>query len=157
MAIFKGYADDSRPNERVWAIGGYVANEFQWEDFQRNWPSMLAHHGVPYLHMREMAKPTGVYKKWHPPKDHEPEQEAFFKHITKFICDYWLRGFFSITRVSDLNRFNSETGLKLDPYALAAYGCMLMIAGDYQYTTAEIVFDHVEKVSSKFRCGDGLS
>jgi hypothetical protein len=61
MAMLKGYADDSRPNNRIWAVGGYAGHDLQWEKFEADWPKMLAKHGVPYFHMREMGDPNGVY------------------------------------------------------------------------------------------------
>jgi hypothetical protein len=150
MAVIKGYADDSRPNDRIWAVGGYAGNELQWERFEELWPKMLERHGVPYFHMREMADPNGVYAKWHPFKDHYDEVAAFFADMTKVIGEEcFLRAFFSITRVKDLERFNAETGLSLQAYPMAAYGCMLGIANDLQGLTIEIIFDHVEKISSK--------
>jgi hypothetical protein len=150
MAMIKGYADDSRPNDRIWAVGGYAGHELQWERFEEDWPRMLNRHGVPYFHMREMADPKGVYAKWHPFEKHQDEVVAFFTDLTQIIIDCWLRPYFSITRVNDLKRFNAEYGLDLDPYSLAAYGCMLGIAKDHlNGVTAQITFDHVEKVASK--------
>jgi hypothetical protein len=150
MASIKGYADDSRPNDRIWVVGGYAGHDLQWEQFEHDWPEMLEKHGVPYFHMREMGKPNGVYAKWHPFKEHQTEVAAFFADLTKVITDCWLRPYFAITRVKDLERFNAEHGLNLEPYSLAAYGCMLMIAKDHlRGATAEIVFDHVEKVTSR--------
>ncbi len=150
MAMLKGYADDSRPNDRVWAVGGYVGHDLQWEKFEADWPKMLAKHGVPYFHMREMGDPNGVYKKWHPPKAHYDEIAGFFIDVVKVISDCWLRPYFSISRTKDLERFNAENSLDLEAYPLAAYGCMLQVASDFpKGVTAEIIFDHVEKVSSK--------
>ncbi len=128
MTIIKGYADDSRPNDRVWAVGGFLGNDLQWEYFEGAWPKVMARHGVPYFHMREMADPNGVYKKWQPAKEHYDEIAAFFSDMIQVIVDCWLRPFFSIIRVNDLEQFNSENGLNLQAYPLAAYGCMLAAA-----------------------------
>ena len=149
MAVIKSYFDDSRPNDRIWAIGGYAGHDLQWEEFETRWPAMLDKHDVPYFHMREMGKPNGVYSKWHPPKEHESERAAFFNDLTQVIGDCWLRGFWSITRVDHLERFNSETGMRLEPYPLAAYGCMLMLGYEYENISIEMFFDRVEKVTSK--------
>jgi hypothetical protein len=150
MAMLKGYADDSRPNDRIWAVGGYLGHDLQWDAFEAAWPKMLAKHDVPYFHMREFGKPTGVYQKWWPPKDHHGEIAAFFADIVEVISHCWLRPYWSITRVNDLARFNAQNGLALEAYPLAAYGCMLGVGKDHlSGVTAEIVFDHVEKVSSK--------
>lgn len=149
MAVIKGYVDDSHPNDLVWAIGGYVANHYSWADFERRWQEMLDRHGVPYFHMRELANPNGVYAKWHPPERFEPERKQFFRDITNVICDLHLRGFWSLARIKDVERFNNEAGLKLEPYSLAAYGCMLSLAREFQKELFELIFDHVEKVTSK--------
>ena len=95
------------------------------------------------------GSPTGVYRKWWPPQEHEAERKAVFEDVTKIICDCYLRGFWSITRINDLNRFNSENGLSLDPYSLAAYGLLLVLATEYRDIDIDVVFDKVEKVDNK--------
>jgi hypothetical protein len=154
MAMIKGWTDDSRRDDRgVWAVGGFVGNDLQWEYFEEHWPKVMAKHGVPYFHMKEMGDPNGVYRKWHPAKEHYDEVAAFFADMILVISYCWLRPVFSLTRMADLNRFNAETGQLLEPYPLAAYGCMLGAAKQYDHPTEvpiiELVFDHVEKVSSK--------
>jgi hypothetical protein len=62
-----------------------------------------------------------------------------------------LRGFYSIVRFDDLERFNRDHGFSLEPYPLAAYGCLVAIVREYSEIPAEIIFDHVENVSSKLR------
>jgi len=149
----KGYLDDSRKGDRVWAVGGFIANDFQWQEFEDKWPEIMAKHGVPYFHMREMADPNGVYKKWHPFKEHYDEVAAFFSDMIQLVAHCWLRPIFSVTRIADLERFNSGSGLNLEAYPLAAYGCMLGAAKQYdapgQVPIVELIYDHVEKVSSK--------
>jgi hypothetical protein len=151
MVVVKGYADDTRQDGRSWVVTGYAANTLQWEFFEAEWPKMLARHGLPYVHMREMASPTGVYAKWHPPKEHEEEKAAFFADMVKVIKDHSLRPFFSVVRINDLNRFNAETGLNLQPYPLAVFGCVLSLVRHHlsPQDTVEIVFDRIEKVYSK--------
>lgn len=60
-----------------------------------------------------------------------------------------LTGFNCLVRLQDLARFNAENRLDLQAYALAAYGCMLLVGEDYLGRPTELVFDHVEKVHSK--------
>lgn len=148
-ALVKAYVDDSRQENCFWALGCYAGNSFQWEDFEPIWSAMLKKHGVPYFHMRELGSPTGVYRKWWPPQEHEVERKAFFEDVTRIICDCYLRGFWSITRIGDLSRFNSENGLSLDPYSLAAYGLLLVLATEYGNIDVDVVFDNVEKVNYK--------
>ncbi len=109
---------------------------------------------VPYFHKREMGSPTGVYAKWHPCKEHKSEMDAFHADIVKVINGHSLLPFFSVVRTDDLDRFNAENELSLEPYPLAAFGCALSLASRLRpylgpKGTAKIVFDRVEKVSSK--------
>ena len=48
-----------------------------------------------------------------------------------------------------MNWFNTEHGLALQPYSLAAYGCMLIIGKEHVGHLVELIFDHVEKVELK--------
>jgi hypothetical protein len=149
MAILKGYADDSRPGDRIWVVAGYLGNDVKWQVFESEWPILLAKHDIPYFHMKELGRQGGAYAKWHPLKDHYVEIAAFFDDMTALIGRLRLNGFFSIVRISDLERFNAETGLTIEAYPLAAYGCALMIAGEYRNLTSEVFFDRVEKAHSK--------
>lgn len=148
MAIFNGWIDDSLRGN-VWAVGGYVGAEHRWEMFNTMWPMALANHDVPYFHMREMAKPKGVFAKWHPPQDHRAELADFFGGLAKVVSDSCLVGVLSLVRLKDLERFNKEYRLGLEPYPLAAYGCMLMAARDNPGMSTELVFDHCEGIGSK--------
>jgi hypothetical protein len=69
-----------------------------WEGYKEMWPMALANHEVPYFHMREMADPNGVFKKWHPFNEHYDEVADFFSGLTKVIGYCHLRSFFSIAR-----------------------------------------------------------
>jgi hypothetical protein len=149
MAILKGYADDSKPGDRIWAVAGYLGNDLKWECFEEKWPKLLAKHDVPYLHMKEIGRPNGPFAKWHPLKEHNAETAALFSDVTDLISECWLTGFWSIVRLADLDRFNSEMGMSLEPYPLAAYGCLLMIANEYGNLTSEIFFDRADKIYSK--------
>jgi hypothetical protein len=145
----KGYFDDSQTTGQAWSLSGYMGNPYAWEDFDGLWRIALDTHGVPYFHMREMQDPDGVYAKWYPAKKHEAELAAFFSDLAKVIRQCHLYPFSCLVRLKDLNRFNAEHGLNLEPYPLAAYGCMLLVGKDYTGHPVELVFDHVEKVKSR--------
>lgn len=146
---FKGYFDDSQTSGQVWAIGGYVGEHSDWDDFEATWAMALANHQVPYFHMREFQDPNGVYRKWYPAKDHEAELADFFSGLGKVIYRSFLQPFSCLVRLKDLERFNRGHGLNLQPYSLAAYGCMLLVGKEFTNRPVELVFDHVEKVESK--------
>ena len=147
--MIKGYFDDSRTSDEVWAVAGYVGSDQHWGTFEEMWPTALANHDVPYFHMKEMADPNGVYKKWHPPQDHDAEKADFLGGLAKVIRYSKLEAFASIARVKDLQRFNLESGLKIEPYPLAVYGCMIILGIEHEDQPIELIFDHVEKVESK--------
>jgi hypothetical protein len=149
MAVLKGYFDDSQTTDRIWSIAGYVGDDPHWAEYEAMWPLVLATHDVPYFHRKEMSKPNGQFKKWYPAQEHETELAAFQGDLAKVIGRSGLKAFGSIVRIKDLNRFNAESGLRLDPYSLAAYGCMLIVGKDYLGHSVELIFDHVEKVDSK--------
>jgi hypothetical protein len=153
LAVLKGFFDDSQTNEAqgcpTWSVGGYIGDDFHWENYLEFWPMALANHDVPYFHSREIMKPNGVYQKWHPLKDHLTEIDAFVADLTKVIIQSQLRGITCIVRKPDLERFNAEKGLCLEPYPMAVYGCLIAISKEYLFEPMELFFDHVEKVDSK--------
>jgi hypothetical protein len=55
--MISGYFDDTRTNDTIWVVGGYVGYPNQWEVFEDLWNAALTRHDVPYVHMREMGKP----------------------------------------------------------------------------------------------------
>jgi hypothetical protein len=148
MAILKGYMDDSQ-QDHVWAVGGYVSNDGGWQEYEHLWCEMLKRHNVPYFHMKEMGQQDGVYKHWHPREWHQSEVDLFFKDATKIIHDCRLHGVWSIVRKNDLDRFNREFGLQLEPYSLAAYGCLNAISWLFADVTVEMIFDHCDKIDKK--------
>jgi hypothetical protein len=157
MPVLRGYFDDSRTGREIVTIAGYVGDADQWDHYETMWPMALANHDVPYFHMKEMASPTGVYKKWHPPEDHSSEIADFFRGLVRVIGTSNLRGFGATVRVGDLAKFNSERNLSVDAYSLAVYGCMLEIAQKYIDEPVEMVFDHFEKVESKLAAAYGYA
>ena len=149
MAAVRGWLDDSR-RDAIWCVGGYIGGDFHWEYFDEHWPIALRAAGVPYFHMKEMAKPNGTFAKWYPAQDHESELRTFFSSLTNVIAESHLFGILSVVRCTDLYRFNSERGLALEAYPLAAYGCMLLAARQHlRGMPIQLVFDKVEKVELK--------
>jgi hypothetical protein len=146
--VIKGTLDDSR-RDGLWAVAGFVGFVDQWEDFEAAWHRLLDTHGIPYLHMKEMGNPEGVYKKWHPPQEHYEETANFFSDVAKTIGRCGIQGFGAITRIRDLEKFNAEKNLDLQPYPLAAFGTLIALWNRHPREPVELFFDHVEKVQSK--------
>jgi hypothetical protein len=149
MAAFvKGYVDDSRRGP-IWAIAGYLAEAETWDAFERQWREALARHAVPYFHMRELRASSGPYAKWHPHGEHQEAIVAFIADLTSVVRRNSLAAICSLVRQNDLDRFNAEHGTSLEPYPLAAYGCMVLAARQNPKRRIELVFDNIEKVHSK--------
>jgi hypothetical protein len=59
VAVIRGYFDNSGdandPQHNVLTLGGYLANEGQWEKFEGEWKANLDEFKLPYLHMKEFA------------------------------------------------------------------------------------------------------
>jgi hypothetical protein len=153
LAVLRGFFDDSRTDPAVgvssWSVGGYIGDDHHWENYLQCWPMALANHEVPYFHSKEMLKPNGIYSKWHPLHEHLGEIAAFMADLIKVITQSQLRGVMCLVRKPDLERFNAEKGLCLEPYPLAVYGCLIAISKEYFFESMELLFDHVEKVDSK--------
>ena len=78
--MFKAYFDASgHPAEgKVVSVAGFVAEETQWQHFQRNWQNTLDDFGVQALHMREFAHSVGEFTEW---KNDEPKRRDFLKRL----------------------------------------------------------------------------
>jgi hypothetical protein len=150
--IHRGWFDDSQTDDVVCTVGGYVAENERWQgDFLPMWDMTMATHGVPYLHMSKFADPNGPYKKWLPPGDPVKEQEKkqFLSACAFAIGTTGLKGFGATVRLADVERFNRDMGLKIDPYALGVYACAIEIDGMYPSGPIEVFFDRANKISSK--------
>src|SRR5262249_45367653 len=79
---------------------------------------------------------------------------SFLGALARAISRSQLKGFGSIVRIKDLDRFNRENQLRLEPYPLAVYGCMLWIGKQNPDAVVSAVFDHIERVSSKLKRAD---
>jgi hypothetical protein len=99
--------------------------------------------------MKEFNTPKGPYKKWLPAKEHKPQIAGFLAGLARTIGRSQLKGFGSIVRMKDLERFNREYGLSLEPYPLAAYGCMTWIGKANPGAVVSLIFDRAEQISSK--------
>jgi hypothetical protein len=103
----------------------------------------------PYEGDREITKPNGVYKSWHPLDQHYAEMAAFFSDVAKVIGRSGIHGIGGIARLVDLDKFNRETGLRLQPYPVAVYGTLIALWNLHEREPVDLFFDRVESVSSK--------
>jgi hypothetical protein len=151
MALLRGYFDDSETSGEILALAGYVGGADNWAVYNHLWTRVLEKHGVPYFHRKELSEQNGVFAKWYPASEHEPELAAFQADLAEVIGKSELRAFGSLVRIKHLNRFNAEHGLQLDAYSLAAYGCMLVLGREHFGDVIELTFDNPSKISSKLQ------
>jgi hypothetical protein len=75
VCVIKGYFDNSGdaedPQHTVMTVGGFIATQSQWADFEIRWNANLHKYSLPYLHMKEFAhfiKPFHIFsltRLWH--------------------------------------------------------------------------------------------
>jgi len=151
--MMRGYFDDSCTDGEVLAIAGFVGIERKWKRFDKLWPALLARHSVPYAHMKEMSSPSGPFAKWLPAKDHIDELKGYFSDMVGTLNSCKFDPFGSIVRIKDLQKFNSEKGLALDPYALAVYACVIQIKKRYFAPIINLFFDRFDQAQSRINKG----
>jgi hypothetical protein len=149
LAVITGYFDDTQSDQRLCTVAGLAGYPNQWELFERLWGAVLAAHGIPYFHMREMAATGGVFARWHPPETHQEDVSAFLRDAIAAIRDPYLHMFASIVHIRDLERFNADKGLDLKPYSLAVSACLTQLALHYPHLPVTAVFDRVEGIDDK--------
>jgi hypothetical protein len=85
MAFFT-YLDTSGsgldPNVKAISVGGFIAHETQWAEFEKEWPATLARFGIKEFHMKDFAHSKGEFREW---KDDKTRRDAFMEAITDVI------------------------------------------------------------------------
>lgn len=65
--MFSAFFDASgKADERVLAVGGYVASKEEWLSFDKEWNEILQDFGVQYFRMSEFINRSGQFKGWKP-------------------------------------------------------------------------------------------
>jgi hypothetical protein len=146
MAILKAYFDDSGdpkdPKHSCVTIAGYVSTVEGWDWFEHHWPEVMTRHGVPYLHMKELWDREGTYKTLKATPHAETEFLIDCIKTIQIAAEFCVS---STIRLADLEVFNSETGLALEPLALALYGCLVGLREEYPDAGIEIFVDRMTK------------
>ena len=89
---FRAYLDCSGsardPQSRVMTVGGYIATDSQWQDFEGKWAIVLRNFGVSSLHMNDYAHSTkgSEFESW---RGDEGKRREFMEALTLVIveCD----------------------------------------------------------------------
>lgn len=157
MAILKAYFDDSTAFDdshkpTLLTIGGYLSDVDSWERFDTDWKQVLDDAKVGYLHMKEFWDKDGVYK--HIKDDHEAE-EVFFRRLVQVIRNHTKFCTQTTILLGDLDRFNADHNLKLEPVALGVYGCLLALQLQFPRGDIEAIFDKFESADRAIHLGKG--
>lgn len=102
-----GYFDESasQKDTKVMTIAGYVSTEEKWVKFEKSWLAVMQQYNVPYLHMKEFAPCTGVFKDW---KGQEDKRKAFLADLIKVAKKNVHKGFVCSIRMQDFEEVNKE-------------------------------------------------
>jgi hypothetical protein len=146
MVVLKAYLDDSGsaddPTHSCITIAGYVSTVDGWDWFEHHWPRVLRRYNVPYLHMKELWNREGIYKEMKETAGAETDFLAECIQTIQIATEFHVS---ATVRLADLCEFNKETRLKLEPSALALYGCLIELRSKYPDSGIEIFIDNITK------------
>lgn len=150
MSTIKGYfdesGDDRDPQHSALSVAGYLGPAEGWPVFDAEWRSVLREFDVPYLHMRELQHRRGAFKSWGKGTSGEDDRTAsFLGALAAVIGRAKLEAFGAVVVLSDLKRFNAETGADVDAKALGIYACALGIRERYKTGVMELVLDRMDE------------
>jgi len=150
LVLLRGYFDDSKGEgeDAYLSLAGYIAPVATWNAFESKWQEALKRAGLPWLHLKEFASPTGIYANWYNGQ-REHEKIACFQSLIKVIHECQLSPIGAIIRIKDVERFNQEFRLILDSYTLALYFCLLELSLIYPSEELELILDRVPSGHSK--------
>jgi hypothetical protein len=145
-----GYFDESGdprdPQHAALAVAGYVGSQSAWAAFEDGWSAALSEFDISYLHMRELTKRIGAFAAWTKGDAvFEGRIEALLRRLAQVIGTAELKGFGATIVLKDVDRFNTETGLALDPKALAIFACALEVRRVFPDETLELLVDRMDR------------
>jgi hypothetical protein len=145
-----GYFDesgDSRDAQHgALAVAGYVGSQSAWAVFEHGWLAALSEFDVPYLHMRELTKRIGAFASWTKgDPDFDERVGRLLGRLAQVIGAAGLKGFGATIVLKDVDRFNTETGLRLDAKALAIYACALEVRQVFPVETLDLLVDRMDR------------
>jgi hypothetical protein len=136
------YDDSGSPNDTLAVVvAGFVADDVQWREFERNWNDTLKQFGISLFHMREFAYSRGEFSRW---KNHQSvksqrlEREAFLRQLVGNIILRARHSFGHAVLMDGYKAVNREFKLAeadLTPYALCGRTCVA--TGQYLGKTME--------------------
>jgi Protein of unknown function (DUF3800) len=151
VAVIRGYFDNSGdendPQHNVLTLGGYLANEDQWEYFEHLWKLHLEAFDLPYLHMKHFAHNLPPYERF---KDNEEERRRFILGCAGVIGTINPKGICHSIRIPDVKRFNAEYGRKVDAFSFCLYTAFIDLHFAYGANNpVQLFIDKIEKPHNK--------
>jgi hypothetical protein len=151
VAVIRGYFDNSGdendPQHNVLTLGGYLANEGQWEQFEKAWRTNLDEFELPYLHMKQFAHFLPPFEKF---KNDEPERRRFIQSCAKIIGGIHPKAICHSIRIPDVKRFNADHEQGIDAFAFCLYTSFIDIHYAYgQRNRVSLYIDKIEKPHKK--------
>jgi hypothetical protein len=159
VAVIRGYFDNSGdendPQHKHLTVGGYLANEGQWERFEKAWKANLEEFGLPYLHMKEFAHHLPPFDRF---KKDEPERRRFISKCTSIIGECQPKAICHSIRIPDVKRFNADFQQKIDAISFCLYTAFVDIHQSYgKNNRIELIIDKIEKPHNKIDKAEAYS
>lgn len=146
MTALRAYLDDSgdgdSPGETHLTIGGYLAEEDGWKYFEPRWKRILDDAGVPWLHMKEFGNPNSII--YRHLKSQPAKEKAFMQAVISLIKESARGSVATTVLLDELQAFNIQHSLNIDPYAFAIYGCLFQLRSFHPNDEIEIVCDRFD-------------
>jgi hypothetical protein len=147
VAVIRAYFDNSGnqedPQHKWLTLGGYLANETQWERFEAQWKQNLVDFELPYLHMKLFAHHLPPFERF---KTDEQGRRKFLGNCIEAIGGMHPKSICHAIRLEDVSRFNSDFGRSLDAFSVCLYVSYIDIREAYGASNRiELVIDKIEK------------
>jgi hypothetical protein len=147
VAVLTGYFDASGAPDQGSAlvVGGFIAFESFWLEFENRWNAALREAGITCFHMSEFINRKGEFEGWK-----QKKRERLLDKLGRIIVRTVLRSYACVVILDDWNKANQEYELAesdLQPYALAGWDCVQRVLGwgnDHLYNPL-FVFEHGDK------------
>lgn len=127
MAMITAYFDESYshpPVPVVYTIAGYVSTTERWQEFQRQWKSVLDRENLPPFLMKDFDNPYSKnFGNW------EMERKiSFLQELHKIIKDTYIRSFSTSVIQEDYDALSVEGQFGFGkPHPMAAINCLKYI------------------------------
>jgi hypothetical protein len=158
MAMLKAHFDESGTDgyHAAVVIGGYVASDEQWEEFQRQWEQMLLNEDISELHMTDLIS---FQKEFHRDKGwDEQRRRRVLERARRVIRTNTMFGLAAAVIIADCEEFfpTKSNGKKLrhkfaKEYEICAYSCAIGIGNWARAHGIEELIKYVFEAGAKGR------